>query len=196
MNLASYIYSFLQEQKSSVVVPDFGVFSIEKTHAKVDEQAAKILPPREVLSFKRVEKISDTELAEFIAQKTGKSLTEVQNEIDTRVKHWLQILHIHQKLTLDGLGELNTENNEWIFTPSIHSQSIDYFGLEEISLKEIGNPRKGYNKTFFWIFIIALIFGGLGFLAFYYQDWILENITSDCLCPIIEEIKHSINNLF
>ncbi|MDO4763112.1 MAG: hypothetical protein Q4A00_01855 [Flavobacteriaceae bacterium] len=195
MNLASYIYSFLHEQKNTVVVSDFGIFSIEKTHAKVDEQAAKILPPRESLSFKRVEKISDTELADFIAKKIGKNLSEVQNDIDNRVKHWLQILNIHQKLNLDGLGEISIENNEWAFTPSIHSQSIDYFGLEEINLKEIGNPRKGYNKAFFWAFIIALIFGGVS-LAFYYRDWISENITSDYLCPIIEEIERTFNSLF
>ena len=38
MDLAFYIYSYLQEQKPRVEVPDFGVFRLEKEHAIMDAE--------------------------------------------------------------------------------------------------------------------------------------------------------------
>ena len=41
MDLAFYIYSYLQEQKPRVEVPDFGIFRLEKEHAVVDAESSK-----------------------------------------------------------------------------------------------------------------------------------------------------------
>jgi len=51
MDLAFYIYSYLQEQKPIVEVPDFGIFRLVKEHAVVDAESSKILPPSEHIYF-------------------------------------------------------------------------------------------------------------------------------------------------
>ena len=50
MNLGLHLYNYLQE-KGSAELPGFGVFTLKKKSATLDEQSSKILPPTYEISF-------------------------------------------------------------------------------------------------------------------------------------------------
>ena len=52
MNLGLHLYNYLQE-KGSAELPGFGVFTLKKKSATLDEQSSKILHPTYEISFRR-----------------------------------------------------------------------------------------------------------------------------------------------
>lgn len=176
MNLALYIYSFLKERESSVIVPDFGVFSIEKKPAVLDGKTSKMYPPSENISFERMESISDDKLKSFIVERSGLSTEKVLVEIKNAVENWKSKLRENKKLDLESLGEIQLTTEEaWSFVSKNQNSSIHYFGLEEISLQEIEGNRENatFNKAILWSFLIILPIVAFVYLGIVNKDYLL-----------------------
>ena len=136
MDLAFYIYSYLQEQKPIVEVPDFGIFRLVKEHAVVDAESSKILPPSEHIHFEDNTAVFDSSLAHYIAEKTGENLFIIQSEIRDTVREWIKLLMLQKKLNLKYLGELSLKEIDIIREETKIPQSMEFFGLEEVNLSE------------------------------------------------------------
>ena len=80
MNLGQYLFGYLQE-KGSAELPGFGIFSIQKKSATLDEAEAKLLPPSFDVTFQRNTEIFNSDFSKYIAEKTGENLFIVQTEI-------------------------------------------------------------------------------------------------------------------
>lgn len=170
MDLALYIYNFLQEKGTKLIVPNFGVFSVEKTHAVINQETNQILPPREVINFERNESANGDQLALFIISKIGGNLESVQRQINNMVNDWNQQLLTHRELILEHLGEISVSKDiEYSFTPS---QNFD-FGFEPISLQENSQKDNTLKKSILWGFLVIFPTLALIYLGIQNQDLIL-----------------------
>lgn len=189
MDLAFYIYSYLQEQKPRVEVPDFGIFRLEKEHAVVDAKSSKILPPSEHIYFEDNTTVFDSSLAHYIAEKTGENLFIIQSEIRDTVREWIRLLMLQKKLNLKYLGELSLKEIDIIREETKIPQSMEFFGLEEVNLSEISpastvkeeptqkqettktEPQKQEksNNSIWWVLLFIIVaVTGLVFLYYNY----------------------------
>lgn len=192
MNLAFYIYKFLQERVVPVSIPHFGVFSLERKHAVVDEPTQRILPPSEIVSFEKRNEENNI-LAEYISNKTGKDIFVVQEEIKNEVERWNQELRLNKKLVLDELGRIEvSEDMLWNFTSKEILASMDYFGLEAINLQEIKKERVkdyAFKKSILWGFLLIAPLVALVFLAIRHQDLIFGKASFENTHRIKEQPK-------
>ena len=189
MDLAFYIYSYLQEQKPRVEVPDFGIFRLKKEHAVVDAESSKILPPSEHIYFEDNTTVFDSSLAHYIAEKTGENLFIIQSEIRDTVREWIRLLMLQKKLNLKYLGELSLKEIDIIREETKIPQSMEFFGLEEVNLSEISpastikeeptqkqettktetQKQEKSNNGIWWVLLfIVLAVAGLAFLYYNY----------------------------
>ena len=189
MDLAFYIYSYLQEQKPRVEVPDFGIFRLEKEHAVVDAESSKILPPSEHIYFEDNTTVFDSSLAHYIAEKTGENLFIIQSEIRDTVREWIKLLMLQKKLNLKYLGELSLKEIDIIREETKIPQSMEFFGLEEVNLSEISpasavkeeptqkqettkieiQKQEKSNNSIWWVLLFIIIaIAGLVFLYYNY----------------------------
>lgn len=170
MDLALYIYNFLQEKGTKLIVPHFGVFSVEKTHAVINKETNQILPPKEIIKFERNESANNDQLAHFIISKIGGNLASVQEQINGVVKEWNQQLLTHRELGLEHLGEISVSKEiEYSFTPS---QNFD-FGLEPIALQNNTQKDNTLKKSILWGFLVIFPALALIYLGIQNQDLIL-----------------------
>lgn len=181
MNLASHIFSFLREKGTTVIVPYFGRFLWQKTHAILDEQSSKILPPSEKIIFQWDETTQNQALAEYIVQKLGGDVSFVQNLIIEEVKHWKKELYEQKKLHLEGLGELVLiKDVEVIFAQQENNTSVDFFGLEEIVLEEI-IPQKQQDyrlkNSILWVFLLIAPLVALAFLTIEHREILFGKVS-------------------
>ena len=184
MDLAFYIYSYLQEQKPRVEVPDFGVFRLEKEHAIMDAESSKILPPSEHIHFE-----DNTAVFDYIAEKTGENLFIIQSEIRDTVREWIKLLMLQKKLNLKYLGELSLKEIDIIREETKIPQSMEFFGLEEVNLSEFSpastvkeeqtqkqettkieiQKQEKSNNSIWWVLLFIIIaIAGLVFLYYNY----------------------------
>lgn len=181
MNLASYIYRFLQTRNSRAEIPHFGSFTIQKKPATLNKETSKMLPPKDFISFEENTLVSDEKLANYIAKKTGKSTEFILSQIANTVELWKQKLEKERILDLGELGVLSfSEEKKYILNSSNSLQN--FFGLEEIELEEIQtvpnkksektNRKSGFNLSIIWAFLVLATVVGLGFLAFEHQELI------------------------
>ena len=187
MDLAFYIYSYLQEQKPRVEVPDFGIFRLEKEHAVVDAESSKILPPSEHIHFEDNTAVFDSSLAHYIAEKTGENLFIIQSEIRDTVREWIKLLMLQKKLNLKYLGELSLKEIDIIREETKIPQSMEFFGLEEVNLSEISpasavkeeltqkqetkkieNQKQEKSNNGIWWVLLFIVLAGLVFLYYNY----------------------------
>lgn len=191
MNLAFYIYKFLQEKGKSVEVPGFGVFFMEKTHAKVDEKASKILPPREIISFERKEVENNEDLLCFISEEVGRERQEVKTLIKTEVEQWNKELLEVGRLDLPELGVIEQKEDILVFTQKTTNNSMEYFGLEEISLVEIEDSTKDYafQRSILWAFLVIAPVLALVFLAVKNKDLLFGKASFENTHRIERKVK-------
>lgn len=191
MNLAFYIYKFLQKTANQVEIPDFGVFFIEKTHAQVDEKASKILPPREIISFEKREVKENHRLVDFIASELGISREYVDNQLKKEVELWNENLSTNKELNLDYLGSIEIRNIEIVFTQQNLSNSMEYFGLEEVLLEEVGKYPQDYifQKSILWIFLVVAPILVLVFLAVNNKDLLFGKTSFENTHRIENKVK-------
>lgn len=174
MNLEVHIYQLLQE-KEAVELPGFGVFTLQKKTAQLDPESSKLMPPTQEVSFQKQESVNGADLSRYIAAKTLQNLFQVQTEIQEQVALWKQELELSQEITLTGLGNLKVQNEEWILvSPKDLTQTIGFFGLEELHLEPLLNSRAQdfqsdnqyvFGQSILWTFLLILPLGGILFFA-------------------------------
>ena len=207
MDLAFYIYSYLQEQKPRVEVPDFGIFRLEKEHAVVDAESSKILPPSEHIYFEDNTTVFDSSLAHYIAEKTGENLFIIQSEIRDTVREWIRLLMLQKKLNLKYLGELSLKEIDIIREETKIPQSMEFFGLEEVNLSEISpaptakeeptQKQEKSNNGIWWVLLfIVLAVAGLVFLYYNYgksDKSIDDSAKQDSIQSVQTEIPQAVS---
>ena len=178
MNLGLHIFNFLQE-KGRVELPGFGIFILEKKSAQFDEVTSTLLPPTQEMIFQKNNLVFGADLSRYIAEKTGGNLFEVQTQIKEEVLLWNQHFEENKTLHIDELGDFS-EKEGAIF---LNSKNPSYFGLEEISLKEIETSNLSvaeedtenqyvFSQSVLWSFLFIIPLGVVLFLALNYQEQI------------------------
>ena len=190
MNLGQYLFGYLQE-KGSAELPGFGIFSIQKKSATLDEAEAKLLPPSFEVTFVKNSEVFNSDFSKYIAEKTGDNLFIVQTEIKETVQSWNQQLQDKKTVSVDAIGDFFEENGEIkLISKNQITENPTFFGLEEISLKEIKenkviSEKKDteddyvFNKSILWIFLFIIPVGAIVFLAINYQDKIFGKKSFD-----------------
>ena len=190
MNLGQYLFGYLQE-KGSADLPGFGIFSIQKKSATLDEAEAKLLPPSFEVTFVKNSEVFNSDFSKYIAEKTGENLFIVQTEIKETVQSWNQQLQDKKPVSVDTIGDFFEENGEIkLISKNQITENPTFFGLEEISLKEIKenkviSEKKDteddyvFNKSILWIFLFIIPVGAIVFLAINYQDKIFGKKSFD-----------------
>lgn len=190
MNLGQYLFSYLQEN-GSAELPEFGIFSIQKKSAILNETEAKFLPPTYEISFERKPDVFNPDLSKYISEKSGENLFIVQSNIKEQVQSWNQELQENKTLFIEELGNFSTENGLVTLNSKNHfAQNPSFFGLEEINLKEIKEQKEVsekkdseddyvFNKSILWIFLLILPVGGILFLTINYQEKIFGKKSFD-----------------
>lgn len=183
MNLGLHIFNLLQE-KSKVELPGFGIFTLYKKSAQIDQETSVLLPPTQEVYFQNNKLVFDSDLSKYIADKTGENLFEVQNQIKETVLEWQDELARNKTLFIEELGEFTEdENNTILLSKKDFTANPHYFGLEKISLKEIhvsNTPMDEedteneyvFSQSVLWTFLFIIPAGGILFLALNYQDQI------------------------
>ena len=214
MDLAFYIYSYLQEQKPIVEVPDFGIFRLVKEHAVVDAESSKILPPSEHIYFEDNTAVFDSSLAHYIAEKTGENLFIIQSQMREVVREWIKLIMLQKKLKLKYIGELSLKEIDIVREETKNPQPMDFFGLEEVNLSTISpavpkeepakkqepvktENQKSNNNGIWWIllFIVAAI-GALIFLYYNYGktgESADDSTKQDSIQPAQTEIPQAVS---
>lgn len=190
MNLGQYLFGYLQE-KGSAELPGFGIFSIQKKSATLDEAEAKLLPPSFEVTFVKNSEVFNSDFSKYIAEKTGENLFIVQTEIKETIQSWNQQLQDKKPVSVDTIGDFFEENGEIkLISKNQITENPTFFGLEEISLKEIKenkviSEKKDteddyvFNKSILWIFLFIIPVGAIVFLAINYQDKIFGRKSFD-----------------
>ena len=190
MNLGQYLFGYLQE-KGSAELPGFGIFSIQKKSATLDEAEAKLLPPSFEVTFVKNSEVFNSDFSKYIAEKTGENLFIVQTEIKETIQSWNQQLQDKKPVSVDTIGDFFEENGEIkLISKNQITENPTFFGLEEISLKEIKenkviSEKKDteddyvFNKSILWIFLFIIPVGAIVFLAINYQDKIFGKKSFD-----------------
>jgi hypothetical protein len=190
MNLGQYLFGYLQE-KGSADLPGFGIFSIQKKSATLDEAEAKLLPPSFEVTFVKNSEVFNSDFSKYIAEKTGENLFIVQTEIKETIQSWTQQLQDKKTLSVEAIGDFFEENGEIkLISKNQITENPAFFGLEEISLKEIKenkviSEKKDteddyvFNKSILWIFLFIIPVGAIVFLAINYQDKIFGKKSFD-----------------
>ena len=190
MNLGQYLFGYLQE-KGSAELPGFGIFSIQKKSATLDEAEAKLLPPSFEVTFVKNSEVFNSDFSKYVAEKTGENLFIVQTEIKETIQSWTQQLQDKKTLSVEAIGDFFEENGEIkLISKNQITENPTFFGLEEISLKEIKenkviSEKKDteddyvFNKSILWIFLFIIPVGAIVFLAINYQDKIFGKKSFD-----------------
>ena len=190
MNLGQYLFGYLQE-KGSAELPGFGIFSIQKKSATLDEAEAKLLPPSFEVTFVKNSEVFNSDFSKYVAEKTGENLFIVQTEIKETVQSWNQQLQDKKTVSVEAIGDFFEENGEIkLISKNQITENPAFFGLEEISLKEIKenkviSEKKDteddyvFNKSILWIFLFIIPVGAIVFLAINYQDKIFGKKSFD-----------------
>ncbi len=181
MNLGQYLFGFLQE-KGRAELPNFGVFSLQKKSAILNEEDATLLPPTYEIFFEKNDSTLNSDFAKYISEKSGENLFIVQSELKDQIQSWKQELAENKKFLVEELGEFSEENGSLkLLNTSNFVHNSNFFGLEEINLKEIKenkitsdkkNSEDDYvfSKSILWVFLFIIPVGGILFLALTYQD--------------------------
>lgn len=190
MDLAFYINEYLN-QYGRVEVPGFGIFTLSKKNAMVDEQASKILPPKQIIHFEEKKSVYDSSLSKYIVEQTNENLFVVQTQIRDTVAQWNNALTQSKYLTIQNIGEFSFFGERILLNNSLSKEHPKYFGLEEIDLQKLKinkenrvTAQKNYqfSNSILWAFLVVIPIGALAYLGMEHQDLIfgkssLENFS-------------------
>lgn len=191
MNLGLHIFNYLQENEMAEL-PGFGVFTLTKKSATLDEVAAKLLPPTQEITFTENRNLFNSSLSKSIAEKSGENLFLVQTQIKEEVENWLQELSENKTLNIENLGKFNLNEGEIVLQDEKDiTRNPNFFGLEEIKLEEIKTPKSDlvsaedtdnqyvFNYSILWIFLFILPVGAILFFALNNSDKIFGKKSFD-----------------
>lgn len=173
MKITAHILDILKRERQ-VSVPGFGVFSIKNSGAKILEDSGKILPPVAKVDFQIDYENGDKTLLQKIAAEEGFSFETAQAELEKLTEYWKKSLVETHEIEIDNLGKLHQNENGTVFIGNrIDVPAEDFYGLEEINLKELktsgsSNSASGYHLSTsgLWLFLFILLVLGLLVLAF------------------------------
>lgn len=190
MNISAYILEYLK-QFGSVVVPGFGVFSLENSKAIINSDNGSILPPASQIAFTADYEIQSEELAAFIAAQKQMSLGASKSDLKIQTDFWKKKLQADQVLEIQNLGKLSLHDDQITFSGKrLENDRPDFYGLEEIRISDIKNsekkekpaePQKDYkfNKSILWTFLFVVPVLGIAYLGYSQQELIFGKKSFD-----------------
>lgn len=173
MNFQENLYQFLKKN-SRVSVEGFGTFYLQKSNAIVEASSNRILPPGKEVAFDQNSDFNNDSFAEYLANQNTTSIPAAKEEIKKQVTYWNSILEKDGQLAIENIGTFTLSDSSLLFNGSrFENLSPDFYGLEEINISEIKNPKKNSSagspyrlvKTVYWLLPLLLIGGVIGYLA-------------------------------
>jgi len=190
MNISAYILEYLK-QFGSVVVPGFGVFSLENSEAIVNSENGSILPPASQIAFSPDYEIQSEELAAFIAAQKQMPLGASKSDLKIQTDFWKKKLQADQVLEIQNLGKLSIHDDQITFSGKrLENDRPDFYGLEEIRISDIKNSEKKekpaevrkdytFNKSILWTFLFVVPVLGIAYLGYSQQELIFGKKSFD-----------------
>ncbi|UMQ40982.1 hypothetical protein MKS83_16440 [Chryseobacterium sp. Y16C] len=190
MNISAYILEYLK-QFGSVVVPGFGVFSLENSKAIINSDNGSILPPASQIAFSPDYEIQSDELAAFIAAQKQMSLGASKSDLKIQTDFWKKKLQADQVLEIQNLGKLSIHDDQISFSGNrLENDRPDFYGLEEIRISDIKNSEKKeksveskkdytFNKSILWTFLVVVPVLGIAYLGYSQQELIFGKKSFD-----------------
>ncbi len=182
MNISAYILEYLK-QFGTVTVPDFGVFSLEKSKAVINSENGSILPPASTIIYTADYEAKSDDLAAFIAGQKQMTLEASKTDLQIQTDFWKKKLQAEQVLEIQGLGTVYIEDGATHFKGNrLQSDHPDFYGLEEIRISDMhthspksvasSNAEKDYkfNKSILWAFLIIIPVLGIIYVAYIQQE--------------------------
>ncbi len=125
-------------QHECVIIPQFGAFVSQEKTATIDTNKLLAFPPRRILTFNRLIKNNDGLLINHITSKTGRSYDEIKQEVTLLVQQWNTLLEQGDKLSIEGVGIIYKNNNQFLFEPiSSANFAKKAFGLQAVTAKPV-----------------------------------------------------------
>ena len=129
MDITKYIYDFLMEHNTFVVVPELGCFSIVNKPSEIRD--GTILPPVKTVEFDSENTANDNVLTRFIAEKENTTMEQVTDEICRFYNYFFRSkLTKEKEVVFEKFGTfLLDEMGNMIFTPDTDFFT-DNYGLD------------------------------------------------------------------
>ncbi|HEX7869500.1 MAG TPA: hypothetical protein VF455_05235 [Chryseobacterium sp.] len=181
MNISAYILEYLK-QFGTVVVPQFGVFSLENTKAVINSENGSILPPSSKIAFQSDYQVSSEDLVNFISTDKGVSKNSAESELQVQTDFWKKKLQAEKTLEIQNLGTIFIEDGILTFKGNrLESDHPDFYGLEEIRFSDIKNNESSiptvnkekdykFNKSILWIFLFIIPVLGILYFGYTQQE--------------------------
>ena len=182
MNISAYILEYLK-QFGTVMVPGFGVFSLENSKAIINSENGSILPPASKIVYTPDYEVKSDDLAAFIGAQKQMSLDASKTDLQIQTDFWKKKLQSDQTLEIQGLGTIFIEDGETHFKGNrMQSDHPDFYGLEEIKISDIHNKEikpsasvnteKDYkfNKSILWAFLVIIPVLGIIYVGYSQQE--------------------------
>lgn len=191
MNISAYILEYLK-QYGTVVVPRFGVFSLENSKAVINSENGSILPPSSRIVFYSDYQVVSDDLVNFISDRKKVSKNSAENELQIQTDFWKKKLQAEQHLDITGLGTVFVEDGNLKFKGKrLESDHPDFYGLEEIRFSDIkqneaesqekGEKDYKFSRSVLWIFLFIIPVLGMLYLAYTQKELLFGNQSFDSL---------------
>ncbi|WP_042720717.1 hypothetical protein [Flavobacterium sp. B17] len=206
MNISAYILEYLK-QFGTVIVPDFGVFSLENSKAIINSENGSILPPASKIVYTPDYRVKSDDLAAFIAGHKQMTLEASGTDLQIQTDFWKKKLQADQMLEIQGLGTIFIEDGETHFRGNrLQSDHPDFYGLEEIKFSDINNKESKtavvknsekdyrFNKSILWIFLIIIPVLGILYVAYTQQELLFGKKSFDSTNVSVQTKTHRIKD--
>lgn len=206
MNISAYILEYLK-QFGTVIVPDFGVFSLENSKAIINSENGSILPPASKIVYSSDYEAKSDDLASFIAGQKQMTLEASKTDLQIQTDFWKKKLQADQTLEIQGLGVLFVEDGKTHFKGNrLQSDHPDFYGLEEIKISDISNKNtqsetslnteKDYqfNKSILWAFLVIIPILGIVYVAYTQQELLFGEKSFDKANISVQTKTHRIQD--
>ena len=99
MNISAYILEYLK-QFGTVIVPQFGVFSLENSKAVINSENGSILPPSSKIAFQQDYQIQNDDFISFLSCQKDISKASAERELELQVDFWKKRLQSDKTLEM------------------------------------------------------------------------------------------------
>ena len=116
MNLGQHIFNYLQ-QNGRVELPGFGIFTLEKKSAHLDESSSVLLPPVQENKFQRNTLVFNSDLSKYVAEATDKNdFTQSPSYFGLEK---IDLKEIEKPKSTELSYEKEDSDNQYVFSKSI-----------------------------------------------------------------------------
>lgn len=151
--------------RGTVAVPGFGIFTLERTPASLDEQGNTIAPPARRIVFRADFQLADQQLLTDLQQQ-GLTAASAQETITSAVSYWKKVLSGNRMLELPLLGTFFPDQEMHFTGKIIEGEIPEYFGLEKISLSALSHAQASptvpasrtsvFRSPWFWAVLLGV----------------------------------------